>query len=107
MITVKGKAIQRLHEYGIFGGEDGEYILDLAEKIQIPLKENTCTIPILEKVYGIDPAKIEVIHHGVPPREKLKKKFGLENRTVISTFGLISPGKGLEYGIEADRHILV
>jgi len=64
------------------------------------------TIPILEKVYGIDPAKIEVIHHGVPykilePREKLKKKFGLENRTVISTFGLISPGKGLEYGIEA------
>ncbi|CDG37594.1 group 1 glycosyl transferase [Acetivibrio thermocellus BC1] len=124
------------HEYGIFGGEDGEYILDLAEKIQIPfiltvhtvlpspkekqkkilemLGEKSArvvtmaknTIPILEKVYGIDPAKIEVIHHGVPykilePREKLKKKFGLENRTVISTFGLISPGKGLEYGIEA------
>jgi len=41
------------------------------------------TIPILEKVYGIDPAKIEVIHHGVPykilePREKLKKNSGLK-----------------------------
>ncbi|HBN79944.1 MAG TPA: glycosyl transferase family 1, partial [Ruminococcaceae bacterium] len=47
-----------------------------------------------------------VIHHGVPlfelpSREALKKQFHLENRTVVSTFGLISPGKGLEYGIEA------
>ncbi|WP_265446744.1 glycosyltransferase family 4 protein [Acetivibrio straminisolvens] len=124
------------HEYGIFGGEFGEYILDLVDNIQIPfiltlhtvlprplekqkkilqvLGEKSAkvvtmaknTIPILEEVYGIDAAKIEVIHHGVPykeleSREELKKKFGLSNRSVISTFGLLSPGKGLEYGIEA------
>ncbi|GAE87948.1 glycosyltransferase [Acetivibrio straminisolvens JCM 21531] len=114
------------HEYGIFGGEFGEYILDLVDNIQIPfiltlhtvlprplekqkkilqvLGEKSAkvvtmaknTIPILEEVYGIDAAKIEVIHHGVPykeleSREELKKKFGLSNRSVISTFGLLSP----------------
>ncbi|HHV97596.1 MAG TPA: glycosyltransferase [Clostridiaceae bacterium] len=125
------------HEYGIFGGECGEYLLDLIDninKIPIittlhtvlpnPLKKQyeilkslgkksekivtmaRNTIPILKNVYEIDEEKIEVIHHGVPsrkvqPREKLKEKYGLSGRTVVSTFGLISPGKGLEYGIEA------
>lgn len=51
-----------------------------------------------------------VIHHGVPQidmpdRETLKKEMGFEERTVVSTFGLISPGKGLEYGIEAIRQV--
>ncbi|HHV29006.1 glycosyltransferase family 4 protein [Acetivibrio mesophilus] len=124
------------HEYGIFGGECGEYILDLVDNIQIPFiltlhtvlpspseKQKEIlkdlgkksakivtmaknTIPILEKVYDIDLSKIEVIHHGVPykeleSREELKKKFGFSGYNVISTFGLLSSGKGLEYGIEA------
>jgi glycosyltransferase involved in cell wall biosynthesis len=37
----------------------------------------------------------------VSSRERLKAESGLEGRPVISTFGLLSPGKGLEYGIEA------
>lgn len=124
------------HEYGIFGGKSGEYILDLVDRLQIPfittlhtvlpkptrkqkeilkkLGEKSArivtmasnTVPILEKVYHIDPSKVEVIHHGVPyrivpTREKLKEKHGLAGRSIVSTFGLISPGKGLEYGIEA------
>lgn len=124
------------HEYGIFGGKSGEYILDLIDRLQIPfittlhtvlpkptrkqkeilkkLGEKSArivtmasnTVPILEKVYHIDPSKVEVIHHGVPyrivpTREKLKEKHGLAGRSIVSTFGLISPGKGLEYGIEA------
>jgi len=126
----------RDHEYGIFGGEAGKYILDLVDNLRIPFVTTLHTVlsnpseeqrkvlkalgeksarvvtmakntrPILESVYGIDPSKIEFIHHGVPyrilePREKLKAKHGLSGRSVISTFGLISPGKGLEYGIEA------
>jgi glycosyltransferase involved in cell wall biosynthesis len=60
----------------------------------------------LKNVYGIDESKIEVINHGVPympmkSREKLKEESGLESRPVISTFGLLGPGKGLEYGVEA------
>ncbi|MCR4436317.1 MAG: glycosyltransferase family 4 protein [Clostridiales bacterium] len=124
------------HEYGIFGGECGEYLLDLVDNLRIPFvvtlhtvlqnplqKQREIlkvlgeksekiitmarnTVGILETVYGMDPGKIEVIHHGVPfrimePREKLKKKHGLAGRPVLSTFGLINPGKGLEYGIEA------
>jgi glycosyltransferase involved in cell wall biosynthesis len=124
------------HEYGIFGGEAGEYILDLVDSLQIPFVTTLHTVlprpsekqreilrllgeksakvitmakntrPILESVYEIAPSKIEVIHHGVPyrileSREKLKEKHGLSGRSVVSTFGLLSPGKGLEYGIEA------
>jgi len=124
------------HEYGIFGGEAGEYILDLIDHLRIPYIATLHTVlpspsekqrkilsrigeksekivtmarntkPVLEKVYGIPSSKIEMIHHGVPhrileSREILKEKHGLSGRSVVSTFGLIGPGKGLEYGIEA------
>lgn len=124
------------HEYGIFGGEDGEYLLDFIENLRIPfvvtlhtvlstpgekqrkilsilgqkagkvvtMAQNT--VKILEEVYHISGAKIAVVPHGVPvrqreSREDLKRVFGLTGRTVVSTFGLLSPGKGLEYGIRA------
>jgi glycosyltransferase involved in cell wall biosynthesis len=124
------------HEFGIYGGERGEYLLDLIDNLKIPfvttlhtvLPEPDAkqryilnvlgqkgdkivtmaknTVNILENVYGIDPSKIAVINHGVPYmpmecRETLKAESGLEYRFVISTFGLLGPGKGLEYGIEA------
>jgi glycosyltransferase involved in cell wall biosynthesis len=66
---------------------------------------------ILIDRYDVDPAKIHVIHHGVPDvplRDTLeaKKKLGLQNRTTISTFGLISRGKGLEYAIEGMQAVV-
>ncbi|MEA2640381.1 MAG: hypothetical protein QOF51_1775, partial [Chloroflexota bacterium] len=56
--------------------------------------------------YGIAPGKIAVIPHGVPPvephgRTMLKKQLGLLGRTIVTTFGLVDPRKGLEYMIEA------
>ena len=124
------------HEYGIFGGEHGEYVLDLVENLEIPVVTTLHTIlsepdmkqrsiinalskrsekiitmagntkQMLQSIYGVDPWKIEVIHHGVPKKiivskEDLKKKYGYQGKRIISTFGLIGPGKGLEYGIEA------
>ena len=124
------------HEYGIFGGEWGEYITLLAKNLKIPFIVTTHTVllepspkqrqvlrelgklssrvvtmaessvPILAETYGIEPGKIVFIPHGVPsllvaPREKLKERHGLKNKQVISSFGLISPDKGIEYGIEA------
>ncbi|MCL5410272.1 MAG: glycosyltransferase family 4 protein [Patescibacteria group bacterium] len=61
---------------------------------------------ILTKTYGIDKKKIMIIPHGVPDIElcdqkSAKKTFGLEDRLILSTFGLISSGKGIEYVIEA------
>src|SRR5207247_750829 len=34
-------------------------------------------------------------------RRRLKAKLGLDHRQIVSTFGLVGPGKGLEYVIEA------
>jgi glycosyltransferase involved in cell wall biosynthesis len=62
-------------------------------------------------VYRIDPSRVRVIHHGVPDvpfRETgpFKASFGIGERMVISTFGLINRGKGLEYAIEAMRDVV-
>jgi polysaccharide biosynthesis protein PslF len=59
---------------------------------------------ILEEEYGLDPRKIFTIPHGVPEVDhtrpsKLKQAMQLEGRTIISTFGLLSSGKGIQYVI--------
>jgi len=124
------------HEFGIYGGEWGEFILDLVHGLQIPFVTTLHTllpepnekqrhiinvlgqkgekiitmaknsVELLIDVYGIAASKIAVINHGVPympmeSRQKLKEGLGLKNRSIISTFGLLGPGKGLEYGVEA------
>jgi glycosyltransferase involved in cell wall biosynthesis len=66
---------------------------------------------ILADAYGVDPEKIHVIHHGVPdvplrPTIAAKMDHGFGDRMVVSTFGLISRGKGLEYAIEAMRSVV-
>ena len=129
------------HEYGLFGGEDGAWFLDLLEELDKPAvvslhtvlpdpsaEHRTLTRRICERsdaivilsetgkrilidVYGVDPGKLHVIHHGVPdvpfrPSAEAKAKLGYADRTIISTFGLISRGKGLEYGVEAMRTIV-
>lgn len=129
------------HEYGIFGGECGDYIIDLARGLKIPFIVTTHTvllepsrkqrsilrelgrlstkvvtmakssISILAETYGIESKKLVFIPHGVPnirmeSREKLKVSHGLQNKQIISSFGLISPAKGLEYGIEAVAKVI-
>jgi glycosyltransferase involved in cell wall biosynthesis len=124
------------HEYGIFGGDCGEYVIDLVKELSIPfivtthtvllqpsLKQRTVlrelgrlstkvvtmaesAIPILTGTYDIQAEKIRFIPHGVPymkmeSRAQLKLRHGLQHNQVISSFGLISPAKGLEYGIKA------
>ena len=61
---------------------------------------------VLTNDYGINAEKISVIAHGthlVPhlDRSYLKEKHGLKNRQVLSTFGLLSSGKGIEITIAA------
>lgn len=60
----------------------------------------------LESVYGVAPEQIETIHHGVPDRpfgrsEAMRRRLGLAGRKVLLTFGLLSPGKGIETAIAA------
>ncbi|WP_239025695.1 glycosyltransferase family 4 protein [Sphingomonas paeninsulae] len=61
--------------------------------------------------YNVDPRKIDVIPHGIPdvkivPSERMKERLGFAGRTVILTFGLLSPNKGIEVMIDAMPMIL-
>jgi len=129
------------HEYGLFGGQEGEWVLDLLRAVKKPIVISLHTVlpepspfhlrlaqqitslvssvvvlsetgkALLTSVYGVPEEKISVIHHGVPdvpfqPTDIAKAGFGVANRSVISTFGLISRGKGLEYAIEAMRSVV-
>lgn len=61
---------------------------------------------ILMNDYGISKQKINVIAHGthlVPHLSEtfLKQKYGLTGRKVLTTFGLLSPGKSIETTLDA------
>lgn len=63
-------------------------------------------IDILTDVYKVPREKIVMIHHGIPDVPFIdpnfyKDQFGVEGRKVILTFGLLSPGKGIETMIDA------
>ncbi|MCD6156348.1 MAG: glycosyltransferase, partial [Candidatus Atribacteria bacterium] len=67
---------------------------------------NSLAIPLLEKIYNIPREKVEMIHHGAPSKimeskEDIKNQLGLQGKIVLSTFGLINRGKGIEHAIEA------
>lgn len=124
------------HEFGLFGGEAGKWLLDLVKQVDIPVVTVLHTVftepepaycyvtlelarlsdklvvmtnlskQLLHQVYGIPLPKINVIYHGVPDvtfvqTAEAKARLGLEGRSVLSTFGLISRGKGIEYVLEA------
>lgn len=124
------------HEYGLFGGEQGEFLIPFMELLKKPIVVTMHTIlrnpdekmkkvaqiiskksagivimnhnakKILHDNYGIQKEKLHVIPHGVfhipfPSKSKAKKLLNLDNKIVISTFGMISKDKGIEYAIEA------
>lgn len=129
------------HEYGLFGGERGSFILELMRAMHRPVIVTLhTTLPdpdavtlrvtqelchradrvmvlsqasktILASRYGVDAAKLCVVMHGVPDvlpmrGRSLKQPFGLEASTVLSTFGLLSRGKGIETIIDALPNIV-
>lgn len=126
------------HEYGLYGGTQGEYLLTLIEALDIPVVTTLHTtlgspsqdmrrvtralcersagvvvlaraaIPLLGDVYGVPEGKVHFIPHGIPTvtravglRRAAKTRLGLSGRTLLTTFGLIGPGKGIEYVVRA------
>lgn len=119
------------HEYGIYGGPDGDEVVEVLEGLSVPVivvlhtvlptpsphqrtvLEAVCAASasvvvmtdnardILLDVYAVTDSKVAVIPHGVPsahqhataPRRSATKR--------VLTWGLISAGKGLEWGIRA------
>jgi glycosyltransferase involved in cell wall biosynthesis len=66
---------------------------------------------LLREVYAVPGGKIDVIPHGVPDMPFMdpnyfKDLFGTEGKSVLLTFGLLSPNKGIENVIRALPAIL-
>jgi glycosyltransferase involved in cell wall biosynthesis len=66
---------------------------------------------LLRNVYQVPDDKIEVIAHGIPDvafvePDAAKARLGFSGRSVVLTFGLLSPNKGIEVMIDAMPSIL-
>ena len=66
---------------------------------------------LLNEVYGVPPGKIDLIPHGIPDIPFVdpsfyKDLFGVEGKTVLLSFGLLSASKGIENVISALPAIL-
>jgi len=60
----------------------------------------------LQKIYNVSPQKIDLIPHGIPDVPFVdpsfnKDLFGVEGKTVLLSFGLLSASKGIETVISA------
>jgi len=61
---------------------------------------------LLREAYDVPREKVTFIHHGIPDLPFVdpsffKDQFGVEGRKVVLSFGLLSPGKGIEFMIDA------
>lgn len=123
------------HEFGLYDGELGSYILDFLKNVEAPVITTFHTIlsdpsdfrkklvqqitayssklivmtnqslEILKSDYKISADKVKVIPHGthlIKPRKKVSKKNNpFPDKTILSTFGLISAGKSIETALDA------
>jgi len=132
----KIKIVSIQHEFGLFGGKYGDYIIPFLETIKKPVlvtfhsvlpnpddvrkrivrficDKSAGTIVMAQKAvdilkndYGVPEEKIHVVYHGIPTvpfqkNEHFKKKLKLDGKIVLSTFGLLGRGKGIEYVIRS------
>lgn len=129
-VSNESDAVVLQHEYGLFGGRDGVEVLDLVAAINVPivvvlhtvlqapsahqrwiinqLTAAASSIVVLSQsaydrmlvIYRTPTEKLTVIPHGAEANFSGPVLGGLKGPTIL-TWGLLGPGKGLEYGISA------
>jgi glycosyltransferase involved in cell wall biosynthesis len=117
------------HEYGIYGGRDGNEVLGVLRQVSVPQVAVLHTVlsrpspsqrdtlnavcaladavvvmsqaarERLLRRYEVPPGKVVVIPHGVAPAFSHGPGSAVPGR--VLTWGLIGPGKGIEWGIDA------
>lgn len=124
------------HEYGIYGGLDGEDVLAVLDRVDVPVIAVLHTVlafptphqrlvlqgvidasdavvvlsqtaaATLEAGYVIGEGRVSVIPHGASPvRQRRPNSASGGHRPTILTWGLIGPGKGIEWAIAALSHL--
>jgi polysaccharide biosynthesis protein PslF len=119
------------HEYGIYGGPDGQEVVALLEALYVPCIVVLHTVlahptprqrAILDRVigaasavvtmtqtarsrlldiYGTSPERVFVIPHGAADNRVAASSPPAASRPRILTWGLLGPGKGIEHAIDA------
>ena len=123
------------HEYGVYGGLDGEDVLDVLNGVQVPVMAVLHTVlkhptphqrSVLQQVidasaavvvlshtaartlldgYLVAADRIHVIPHGAVTPTGIGARRADGGRPTILTWGLIGPGKGIEWAIAALSHL--
>jgi glycosyltransferase involved in cell wall biosynthesis len=78
----------------------------LSERVVVMSKHGAS---LLRDVHGVPASKIDLIPHGIaglPVAGRNKDQLGVEGKSVLLTFGLLSPDKGIEHVIDALPAIL-
>ncbi|MFA6193299.1 MAG: glycosyltransferase [Parcubacteria group bacterium] len=88
-----------------------EVIRDIDDYVRLIFVMTETSKRILINDYFINPDKIRVIPHGIHASQyqsvaKAKTALKLNDQIVISTFGLLNKGKGIEYAIKAMLEIV-
>ncbi|BCY11432.1 glycosyltransferase [Actinoplanes sp. L3-i22] len=121
------------HEYGIYPGADGADVLRLMRRLSTPSIVVLHTVlsrptprqkSLLEQIvavagaavtmtataherllagYSVDPAKVSIIPHGAA--EHTAEPAARTARPHMLTWGLLGPGKGIEWAIRAMAHL--
>ena len=84
----------------------GEIKVRLSDRLVV-MSDHGATL--LREVHGVPERRIDRIPHGIaslPLLPRGKHLLGVEGKSVILTFGLLSPDKGIEYVIDALPRIL-
>lgn len=131
------------HEYGIYGGPDGQDVLDIVDALTVPLIVVLHTVledptanqrRVLDRLmrsaavlvtmtetargrlvalYGADPSRVVLIPHGAVDLSTAgrtsaetsdaddSRPRGETARPLVLTWGLLGPGKGIEWAIDA------
>lgn len=88
------------------GDNERRVLLRLAEYSDRLVVMSERAVEFLQDLYAVPHEKIALLPHGIPDVPFIdpnyyKDQFGVEGRKVVLTFGLLSPGKGIENMIEA------
>ncbi|RED22436.1 glycosyltransferase involved in cell wall biosynthesis [Flavobacterium cutihirudinis] len=135
------KLVHIQHEFGLFGGPYGNYLLNFLNEIKKPVTftfhsvipnpneelksfvqllmsySNSAFVmtnqskEILINDYNIPAEAITMVSHGThiviyETPEQAKARFGIKNKIVLSTFGLLGEGKNIETGLQALAEII-